>query len=119
MATYTEIHLRRDSTLNWYASNPRLALGEPGIDLTLHRFKIGNGIDRWNELPYMDDDLYKLLDKQQQETADKVQDILNQIKANKLDADTKYNAVTTEIRNTSRDLNARMTRMSRQNMKKV
>ena len=109
MATYTEIHLRRDSTLNWYASNPRLALGEPGIDLTLHRFKIGNGIDRWNELPYMDDDLYKLLDKQQQETADKVQDILNKIAANKLDADTKYNTVTTEIRNTSRELNARMT----------
>ena len=109
MATYTEIHLRRDSTLNWYASNPRLALGEPGIDLTLHRFKIGNGIDRWNELPYMEDDLYKLLDKHQQETADKVQDILNKIAANKLDADTKYNAATTEIRNTSRDLNSRMT----------
>ena len=108
MATYTEIHLRRDSTLNWYASNPRLALGEPGIDLTLHRFKIGNGIDRWNELPYMDDDLYRQLDKVQQEAADKAQDLLNQIKANKLDADTKYNAATTEIRNTSRDLNARM-----------
>ena len=109
MATYTEIHLRRDSTLNWYASNPRLALGEPGVDLTLHRFKIGNGIDRWNELPYMDDDLYKLLDKQQQETADKVQDILNKIAANKLDADTKHNTLTTEVRNTSRELNARMT----------
>lgn len=109
MATYTEIYLRRDSTLNWYATNPRLALGEPGIDLTLHRFKIGNGIDRWNELPYMDDDLYKLLDKQQQETADKVKDLLNKIAANKLDADTKHNALTTEVRNTSRELNTRMT----------
>ncbi len=108
MAVYTEIHLRRDSTLNWYASNPRLALGEPGIDLTLHRFKIGNGIDRWNDLPYMDDDLYKLLDKQQQAMADYVRDLLNKIAANKLDADQKHNALTSEIRNTSRDLTGRM-----------
>ena len=109
MATYTEIHIRRDSTLNWYASNPRLGLGEPGVDMDLHRFKIGNGIDRWNQLPYMDDDLYKLLDKQSQEIADRVQDLLNKIAANKLDADTKHNAVTTELRNTSRELQGRMT----------
>ena len=109
MAEYTELQLRRDSTLNWYASNPRLALGEPGVDMDLHRFKIGNGIDRWNELPYMDDDLYKLLNEQDQKTADKVQDLLNKIAANKLDADQKYNAVTSELRNTSRDLTGRMT----------
>ncbi len=108
MAEYTELQLRRDSTLNWYASNPRLALGEPGVDMDLHRFKIGNGIDRWNELPYMDDDLYKLLNKQEQETADKVQELLNKIAANKLDADQKYNTITTEVRNTSRDLTGRM-----------
>ena len=109
MAEYTIVQVKRDSTLNWYASNPRLALGEPGVDMDLHRFKIGNGIDRWNELPYMDDDLYKLLDKQQQATADYVQDLLNKIAANKLDADQKYNALTNEIRNTSRDLTGRMT----------
>ena len=108
MAEYTIVQVKRDSTLNWYASNPRLALGEPGVDMDLHRFKIGNGIDRWNELPYMDDDLYKLLDKQEQETADQVQALLNKIAANKLDADQKYNAVTSELRNTSRDLTGRM-----------
>ena len=109
MAEYTEIYIKRDSTLNWYAANPRLGLGEPGVDMTLHRFKVGNGIDKWNELPYMDDDLYKLLDKQSQEAADKAQELLKQIEANKLDADTKHNAVTTELRQTSRELNARMT----------
>ena len=83
MAEYTILQVKRDSTLNWFASNPRLALGEPGVDMDLHRFKIGNGIDRWNELPYMDDDLYKLLDKQDQKTADYVQDLLNTIAANK------------------------------------
>ncbi len=109
MAEYTIVQVRRDSTLNWYASNPRLALGEPGVDMDLHRFKIGNGIDRWNELPYMDDDLYRRLDTQQQTTADKIQDLLNKIAANKLDADQKYNALTSEVRNTSRDLTGRMT----------
>lgn len=109
MATYTEIHIRRDSTLNWYASNPRLALGEPGVDMDLHRFKIGNGIDRWNELPYMDDDLYKLLDKTQQKIADEVQSLLNKINANKLAADQSINSITSELRNTSRDLTGRMT----------
>ncbi len=109
MAVYTEIHIRRDSTLNWYAANPRLALGEPGVDMDLHRFKIGNGIDRWNELPYMDDDLYKLLDKTQQDIADHVQALLNKINTNKIDSDQKINALTTEVRNTSRDLQGRMT----------
>ena len=109
MAVYTEIHIRRDSTLNWYASNPRLSLGEPGVDMDLHRFKIGNGIDRWNELPYMDDDLYKLLDKTQQDIADNVKALLNKINTNKIDSDQRINAISTEVRNTSRDLTGRMT----------
>lgn len=108
MAEYTILQVKRDSTLNWYASNPRLALGEPGVDMDLHRFKIGNGIDRWNELPYMDDDLYKLLDEQEQKTVDYVQDLLNRMADNKRDADQKYNDATTEIRNTSRELTGRM-----------
>ncbi len=114
MAEYTIVQVKRDSTLNWYASNPRLALGEPGVDMDLHRFKIGNGIDRWNELPYMDNDLYNLLDEQQQKTADDVQSLLNRILANKLDADQKYNALTSEVRNTSRDLTGRMSTVERE-----
>ena len=108
MAEYTEIRLRRDSSLNWYASNPRLALGVAGIDMTLHRFKIGNGIDRWNELPYMNEDLYNSLDKTNQELADKVQDLLSRINTNKLSADTQYTDLTIEVRNTSRELKSRM-----------
>ena len=108
MATYTEIHIRRDSTLNWYASNPRLALGEPGVDMTLRRFKIGNGIDRWNDLPYMNDDLYKQQDKTTQEIADKVQMLLNKIAANKVDADTKIESLSSDFRTTRREVTSRM-----------
>ena len=108
MAVYTEIHVRRDSTLNWYASNPRLALGEPGVDMTLRRFKIGNGRDRWNDLPYMNDDLYKQQDKTTQEIADKVQMLLNKIAANKVDADTKIEGLSSEFRTTRREVQSRM-----------
>ena len=89
MAKYARITLRRDSTLNWYAANPRLALGEVGVDMNLLRFKVGNGIDKWNELPYMNDDLYKDLDNATRELAEKIASILETVKNNKSDADKK------------------------------
>ena len=112
MATYTEIHLRRDSALNWEAANPRLALGEPGVEMNTsggYRIKVGNGIDRWKQLPYINGDMYSQLDEIQQKGYDKAQELLGKIEANKLDADTKHNALTTEVRNTSRELKTRMT----------
>ena len=60
---HTEIRLRRDSTINWAGNNPRLGLGEIGIDMDLHRAKIGNGIDGWNELPYLDNDFYEKIEQ--------------------------------------------------------
>ena len=52
------IQLRRDTAANWAATNPVLAQGEIGIDLTNNKIKIGIGGDpasRWNNLPYWDD----------------------------------------------------------------
>lgn len=89
MATYEEIRIRRDSTLNWYASNPRLGLGELGVDMDLHRVKCGNGIDRWNQLPYLNDDAYTLLNQLGQNLTDTAQDIRHEIEDNKLDAEQK------------------------------
>ena len=51
----SEIRIRRDTTANWKGNNPRLGIGELGIDLDLRRVKVGNGIDNWNDLPYLDD----------------------------------------------------------------
>lgn len=47
-----QIQLRNDTTVNWSNANPILALGEFGLDTDLNQFKIGNGIDPWNELSY-------------------------------------------------------------------
>ena len=87
MAVYTTIQLRRDSTLNWYASNPRLKIGEVGIDMTLLRFKIGNGLDKWRELPYVNDDIYRKLDATEARIADEVQILLNRINADREHSD--------------------------------
>lgn len=47
------IRLRRDTSDDWSSYNPVLASGEPGIELDTNRFKVGNGILEWNDLPYM------------------------------------------------------------------
>ena len=119
MATYEQIQLRRDSTLNWEATNPRLALGEAGIDMNLQRFKIGNGIDRWNELPFMDDTVYQDLDSHKKAIADKVQEIINQIATNKREAEsnlnTKTNALQSQI-DTNKQTAANALEQTRQNL---
>jgi hypothetical protein len=48
----TKIQLRRDTTVNWAAGNPVLAEGEIGIDLTINRMKVGDGVKTWALLPY-------------------------------------------------------------------
>ena len=46
------IKLRRGTTSEWSSYNPVLAEGEVGIDLTLDKFKIGDGTTPWNSLGY-------------------------------------------------------------------
>lgn len=46
------IQLRRDTAANWTLANPILAQGEPGVELVTNKWKIGNGIDVWVDLPY-------------------------------------------------------------------
>ena len=50
-----KIQLRRDTAAAWSASNPTLAQGEVGIDLTNNKIKIGDGTTVWNSLAYFDD----------------------------------------------------------------
>jgi len=46
----TRIQIRRDSATNWTSNNPILALGELGFDTTNNEIRVGNGVDRWNDL---------------------------------------------------------------------
>lgn len=44
--------MRRDTEANWTTNHPTLAEGEMGLELDTNRWKIGNGTDEWDALPY-------------------------------------------------------------------
>ena len=47
------IQLRRDTAANWRAHNPILLEGEPGYEIDTKLRKIGDGVNAWNDLPYL------------------------------------------------------------------
>ena len=48
----TQIQIRRDTEANWGSENPVLADGEIGYDKTNNKFKIGNGVDVWDDIEF-------------------------------------------------------------------
>lgn len=48
-----KIQLRRDTSTNWSLQNTILSAGEPALDLTNNRLKIGDGTTNWTSLPYL------------------------------------------------------------------
>ena len=46
------IQFRRDTSANWASTNPILAQGEIGLNLTTSQYKIGDGTTAWNSLAY-------------------------------------------------------------------
>jgi hypothetical protein len=49
----TIIRVKRGTRARWLMANPVLEKGEPGHEIDTARLKIGNGISRWTELPYI------------------------------------------------------------------
>ena len=47
----TKIQLRRDTAATWAATDPILAQGEVGIDLTAAEMRVGDGLSAWSLLP--------------------------------------------------------------------
>lgn len=43
---------RRGTAAEWSSANPVLLNGEPGWEWDTGQFKVGNGVDNWNTLPY-------------------------------------------------------------------
>ena len=43
----TQIQLRRGTSAEWASTNPVLAQGEVGIDLTLGEMRLGDGVTAW------------------------------------------------------------------------
>jgi hypothetical protein len=47
------IQLRRGTTAFWADENPTLHEGEPGYEINTRKWKVGDGLTPWRELPYM------------------------------------------------------------------
>ena len=49
----THIRLRRALASEWKVVNPILLSGEPGVETDTFKMKVGNGVDTWDDLPYI------------------------------------------------------------------
>lgn len=46
------IRIRRGTTAYWEFGDPVLRPGEPGVDVNLHKWKVGDGVTPWSELAW-------------------------------------------------------------------
>ena len=58
----TVFKLRRATEEEWERVNPILDLGEPGYAYDIQRLKIGNGINHWHDLRYIDISTSEIID---------------------------------------------------------
>jgi hypothetical protein len=47
-----KLQFRRDTAANWETNNPILSEGELGLDTTNQRFKIGDGVNTWDNIDF-------------------------------------------------------------------
>ena len=48
------LSFRKGTTSEWADNNPVLIPGEPAYDTSVNKFKIGDGLKNWTELPYVE-----------------------------------------------------------------
>lgn len=51
----TSIQLKRGLAAAWVSNNPVLLAGEAGFEIDTNKMKVGNGVDAWNDLAYVND----------------------------------------------------------------
>lgn len=52
--------LKRGTAARWLEVNPILKQGEPGFAYDVNILKIGNGIDKWSDLPVINSESYAI-----------------------------------------------------------
>jgi microcystin-dependent protein len=76
------IQFKRQLSSAWSQVNPKLKIGEPGFEIDTGRLKIGDGVTRWNSLPYQDtavvDDISETLSRLSdvEDDVEEIQDII-------------------------------------------
>ena len=80
------IQIRRDTATNWTTTNPTLAQGELGLETDTLKFKVGDGVNDWNTLSYLN------------LTAEETQDVIGGILTDTASVDFTYDDGADEIR---------------------
>jgi hypothetical protein len=52
--SFVRIRARRDTASNWTTADPVLQEGEFGVETDTLRVKVGDGVQNWQSLPYLD-----------------------------------------------------------------
>ena len=52
----SKFYFKRGKAASWAEQNILLGPGEPGFELDTGKLKVGNGVDKWNDLPYINAD---------------------------------------------------------------
>lgn len=52
----SKFYFKRGKAASWTEQNILLGPGEPGFELDTGKLKVGNGVDKWNDLPYINAD---------------------------------------------------------------
>ena len=52
----SKFYFKRGKASSWQSQNLLLGPGEPGFEIDTGKLKVGNGIDKWNDLPYINYD---------------------------------------------------------------
>jgi hypothetical protein len=53
--THRPLQLKRGKAKAWWTQNPILKCGQPGFETDTYKVKVGDGVTRWNSLPYLGD----------------------------------------------------------------
>lgn len=75
----TTFKLRRGQSADWTSVNPLLADGEPGFELDTGKLKIGNGLDKWNDLAYVAGPDYADTDLTNYYTKDEINNLISEL----------------------------------------
>lgn len=75
----TRMQQRRGTATQWTTANPVLAAGEIGFEIDTYKFKIGDGINQWDDLDYFgaSDDVLASIINAAPETLDTLGEIAN------------------------------------------
>lgn len=97
---YARLIQRQDTKQNWQTVNPLLESGEFGYDSDAMDFKVGNGIDTWNQLPYYSETFIGITDWNNIRNKPNMNDYYQKNEVyNKQQIDSMLGAITTALQN--------------------